>query len=185
MVSILHLCPKKAQLQKQEATVCCETSYLHLIIVFCLFFFSKQSVHKHPRGRWAPLAGRPFLPHPPSLPRCPISCWSTSSLRFPPTTRWKKVFYSGNSACRTRCWLSEVLWLFRQLLGASGPTVKVFYRPSGLGTSSGSKKDRNDINRVLHCRPDTHIVTVTPKCPRYQIYHTGDAIISNFLNAKM
>lgn len=40
--------------------------------------------------------------------------------------------------CRTHCWLSEVLWLFQRLLAASGPTAAVFYRPSGLGTGSGS-----------------------------------------------
>lgn len=55
-----------------------------------------------------------------------------------PTTRWRRVSCSGNSVCRTRCWLSEVLWLFRRLPGASGPTARVFYRPSGLGTGSGS-----------------------------------------------
>lgn len=41
--------------------------------------------------------------------------------------------------CRTHCLLSEVLWLFQQLLGASGPTGGVIYYPSGLGTGSGSK----------------------------------------------
>lgn len=87
VVSILHLCPIKAQLQKQEATVCCETSYLHLIIV--LFFFSSASKVSTSTGGegWASLAGHPLLPHPPSLLLCPISCWSTSSLRSPPTTR--------------------------------------------------------------------------------------------------
>lgn len=40
--------------------------------------------------------------------------------------------------CTTRCWLFEVLWLFPRLLGASGPTAGGFYRPSGLGTGSGS-----------------------------------------------
>lgn len=55
-----------------------------------------------------------------------------------PTTRWRRVFCSGNSVCRTRCWLSEALWLFRRWLGASGPTAGVFYHPSGLGTGSGS-----------------------------------------------
>lgn len=94
----------------------------------CFFvFFSASKVSTSTGGEgWASLAGHPCLPHPPSLLLCPISCWSTSSLRSPPTTRWKKVFYSGNSVCRTRCWLSGVLWLFQQLLGASGPTVKVF-----------------------------------------------------------
>lgn len=56
-----------------------------------------------------------------------------------PTTRWRRVFCSGNSACTTRCLLSEVLWPFQRLLGASGPTGGVIYRPSGLGTSSGSE----------------------------------------------
>lgn len=115
------------------------------------FLFSSN-----PWGRWASLAGHPCLPRPPSLLLCPISCGSTSSLSFPPTTRWKKVFYSGNSVCRTHCWLSAVLWLFQQLQGASGPTVKGFYHPSGLGTSSGSKKNSKDVNRILHWRPDTH-----------------------------
>lgn len=47
---------------------------------------------------------------------------------------------SGNSAC-TRCWLSEALWLFPRSPGASGPTAGGFYRPSGLGTDSGSAGD--------------------------------------------
>lgn len=57
-----------------------------------------------------------------------------------PTTRWRRVFCSGNSVCRTHCWLSEVLWLFPRSLGASGPTAGGFYRPSGLGTGSGSRE---------------------------------------------
>lgn len=40
--------------------------------------------------------------------------------------------------CRTRCWLSEELGLFRQSPGASGPTAGGFLHPSGLGTGSGS-----------------------------------------------
>lgn len=67
----------------------------------------------------------------PAVPPLPTCC-------SVPTTRWRRVFCSGNSVCRTHCWLSEVLLLFRRLLGASGPTGGVFYHLSGLGTGSGS-----------------------------------------------
>ncbi len=67
---------------------------------------------------------------------------------YTPTTRWRRVFYSGNSVCRIRCWLSEVLWLFQQLLGASGPTAGGFYRPSRLGTGSGSLDDKGERKSV-------------------------------------
>lgn len=58
------------------------------------------------------------------------------------TTRWRMAVDSGNSAC-TRCWLSEALWLSPRSPGASGPTAGGFYRPSGLGTDSGSASQRN------------------------------------------
>lgn len=61
-----------------------------------------------------------------------------------PTTRWRRVFCSGNSVCRTHCWLSGVLWLFRLSPGASGPTVRVLYHPSGLGTGSGSWENKRE-----------------------------------------
>lgn len=61
-----------------------------------------------------------------------------------PTTRWRRVFCSGNSECRTHCWPSEVLWLFQRLLEASGPTARVFYHPSRLGTSSGSWNNKRE-----------------------------------------
>lgn len=57
---------------------------------------------------------------------------------FFPTTRWRMAVGSGNSVCRTHCWLSGALWLFPQLPGASGPTARGFYHLSGLGTDSGS-----------------------------------------------
>lgn len=119
-------------------------------------FFSKQSIHKHQRGSWATLPGYHFLPHPPSLLTLPqFLLVLLISLSFSPTTRWRRVFCSGNSVCRTRCWLSEVLWPFQQLLGASGPIVMVFYHLSGLGISSGSKKNSKD-NECIADRTQTY-----------------------------
>lgn len=138
---------KKAQVQIQKATVCCETSSRYLIIVL---FFGKQSIHKHQRDRWAWLC---LLPQPLSVFLCPYSCWATRSPSRLPTTRWKRVFCSGNSVCRTRCWLSEGPWPFLQWPGASGRAVKVSLHPSGLGISLGSKKNRAAIMDTLqrHC----------------------------------
>lgn len=104
-----------------------------------------QNIHKERRGGcWLfPFPGqkratskcgtpRSFLRSKlPAVPPLPAQ-WTV------PTTRWRKVFCSGNSVCRTHCWLSEVLGLFQLLPGASGPAAGVFYRPSGLGTGSGS-----------------------------------------------
>ena len=67
----------------------------------------------------------------PAVPPRPLRCVFS-------TTKWRRVVCSGNSVCRTHCWLSEVLWLFRRLLGASGPTEGASYHPLGLGTGSGS-----------------------------------------------
>lgn len=71
---------------------------------------------------------------------------------FFPTTRWRRVSCSGNSACKTRCLLFEVLWLFRRLLGASGPTGEVFYHLSGLGKGSGSL-NKKKLKGFLHHFP--------------------------------
>lgn len=63
---------------------------------------------------------------------------SVKEVFFSPTTRWRMAVGSGNSVCRTHYWLSGALWLFPRLPGASGPTARGFYRPSGLGTDSES-----------------------------------------------
>lgn len=78
----------------------------------------------------------------PAVPPLPLH-WAV------PTTRWRRVFCSGNSVCRTHCWPSEVLWLFQRLLEASGPTAGVFYHPSRLGTSSGSWDKTGGRKRML------------------------------------
>lgn len=141
VVSILHLHPKKAQLQIREATIGCETSSLYLIIVFW-----QTKYPQAPEGKvrlWASFAA-PSIDV--SLPLfLLVHLFSQLS-----TTRWKRVFCSGNSVCTTRCWLSEALWLFPQLLGAFAQAVKVFLYPSRLGISLGSKKNRKEIIDRIH-----------------------------------
>lgn len=123
----LHLHPKKAQRQTEEAMLW-NSSSSGLISNHSLAFCN-QNIHKHRRGWW-------FF-HFLERDWCPVF-HRHSSLLFLfwlpafsplhwvyPTTRWRRVFCSGSSVCRTHCWLSGVLWLFRRLPGASGPTVRV------------------------------------------------------------
>lgn len=85
-----------------------------------------------------------------------LNCFSRSSsllflfFCFFSTTRWRRVSCSGNSACKTHCLLSEELWLFQQLLEASGPTGGVFYHLSGLGTGSRSWDANWEVCHILN-----------------------------------
>lgn len=59
------------------------------------------------------------------------------------------VFCSGSSVCKTHCWPSEVLWLFRQSPVASGPVEEVFCHPSRPGIGSGSWMGQWEKKRVI------------------------------------
>lgn len=99
----------------------------------------------------------------PAVPPRPLRC-------VVPTTRWRRVVCSGNSVCRTHCWLSEVLWLFRRLLGASGPTAGVFYHPLGLGTGSGSWDKKGEKKKCVKTKKYLHVKLLKKKWQKLHVF---------------
>lgn len=66
VVSILHLHPEKGT-AADMGSYCMLSNFLFPSNNWLVFFFSKQSIHKHQRRSWASLPAYHFLPHPPSL----------------------------------------------------------------------------------------------------------------------
>lgn len=54
------------------------------------------------------------------------------------TTRWRRVFCSGSSVCRTRCWLAAALALSPRSPAASAPAAAGSVPPSAPDSGSGS-----------------------------------------------
>lgn len=152
-VLILHWHPNKAQRQTEKLRDSSfQASSLHSL--------AHSFEPKYPHGGEDDLHFQDRIWWSQTLPHLPFahghssllsSVWlpAVSPLQWvAPTTRWRTVFCSGNSVCRTHCWLSAVLGLFQLSLGASGPTAGVFCRPLKPGRGSGSYDDRRKSKYV-------------------------------------